>query len=115
MPAWRCKSKTTRVASITPCSLGNAASQQSQLTPEELEAVRELGARLRSGLCGNPELIEAEFQALVNLTEQLELTLAAKNAAERASIRAEAPARIAEGYEDAVAEYFRRLSRPQPQ
>jgi hypothetical protein len=82
------------------------------LTDEELEAVRELGEALRGGVTGNPELIEQEFQALVNLAEQVELRLggAGDDPSERAAVRAEAPPQIAEGYEDAVAEYFRRLS-----
>jgi hypothetical protein len=88
------------------------------LSEEELQAVRELGAALRGGLTGNPELVDQEFQRLVNLTEQLELKLAANGGAngERAAVRAQAPAQIAEGFEDAVAEYFRQLSRSgQPQ
>ena len=79
--------------------------------------MRDLGEALRGGLRGNPELIEQEFQRLVNLTEQLELKLTAANdGSERAAVRAEAPAQVTEGFEDAVAEYFRRLSRSvQPQ
>jgi hypothetical protein len=55
----------------------------------------------------------------MNLTEQLELRLAENGGTngERAAVRAQAPSPIAEGYEDAVAEYFRQLSRsgqPQP-
>ena len=46
------------------------------LSEEELKAVRELGEALRGGLQGNPELLDQEFQRLVNLTEQLELKLA---------------------------------------
>ena len=86
------------------------------LTEEELRAIRELGAALRGSLTGNPELIEEEFQALVNLAEQLELKLAGANeASESSAVRAEAPAHIAQGYEDAVAEYFRKLSQSQAQ
>jgi hypothetical protein len=82
------------------------------LSEEELKAVRELGEALRRGLTGNPELIDQEFQSLVNQTEQLELKLGDGNEQrERAAVRAEAPAQIAEGYEESVAEYFRRLSR----
>ncbi len=89
------------------------------LSDAELQAVRELGEALRGGLTGNPELVDQEFQRLMNLTEQLELRLAANGGAnsERAAVRAQAPSPIAEGYEDAVAEYFRQLSRsgqPQP-
>src|SRR5690606_9423024 len=43
------------------------------LTPEELRAIRELGDALRGSLTGNPELIEAELQRLMSLTEKLEL------------------------------------------
>ena len=83
------------------------------LSEEELKAVRELGEALRGGLQGNPELLDQEFQRLVNLTEQLELKLASNGSTngERAAVRAQAPSQIAEGYEDAVAEYFRQLSR----
>jgi hypothetical protein len=89
------------------------------LSEEELKAVRELGEALRGGLTGNPELLDQEFQRIVNLTEQLELKLAANGgtSGERAAVRAQAPSQIAQGYEDAVAEYFRQLSRsgqPQP-
>ncbi len=82
------------------------------LTAEELEAVRRLGDSLRSGLTGNPELIEQEFLAMLSLVEQLELQLA-QNAfgADESGVRTEAPAQVAQGYRDAVAEYFRRLSR----
>jgi hypothetical protein len=80
------------------------------LSPEELQAVRELGNALRLGLRGNPELIEAEFQALVNLAEQLELSLQPGSNAEGATIRTEAPTRVPQGFEDPVAEYYRRLS-----
>jgi hypothetical protein len=89
------------------------------VSEEELKAIRELGEALRAGLNvgGNPDLLEQQFQRLVNLTDQLELKLTANNdKAERASVRSQAPPQIAEGYEDAVAEYFRRLSRgTQPQ
>ena len=87
------------------------------VSEEELKAIRELGEALRAGLGGNPELIPSELQKLVNLTDQIELKLVASgDQGERASVRAQAPAQIAEGYEDAVAEYFRRLSRgTQPQ
>ncbi len=96
-------------------TLGNRLRAEG-LTEEELDAIRELGAALRGSLTGNPELIEEEFQALVNLAEQLELKLAgAADASESSAVRAEAPAQIAQGYEDAVAEYFRKLSQSQAQ
>jgi hypothetical protein len=84
------------------------------LSEEELRAVRELGDALRSGLTGNPELVEAEFRALVNLAEQLELKLSQGAGSEPSAVRTEAPAQAAQGFEDIVAEYYRRLSRSQP-
>jgi hypothetical protein len=82
------------------------------LSDEELQAVRQLGDALRGSVSGNPALIAEELQALVNLTEQLELRMAAAgNGAERAAVRAQAPTQVAPEFEDAVAEYYRRLSR----
>ena len=84
------------------------------LSDEDLQAVRALGDALRAGLTGNPELVEAEFQALVNLAEQLEIQLQAEGAVEESVVRTEAPAQVAQGFEDIVAEYYRRLSRATP-
>jgi Domain of unknown function (DUF4175) len=87
------------------------------LSDEDLKRLRELGDALRSGLTGNrnPALIEEEFRGLMNLTEQLELKLAANSdSAEHAAVRSEAPTKVAEGYEDSVAEYFRKLSQTAP-
>ena len=82
------------------------------LTDAELEAVRRLGDALRGGLTGNPELIEQEFLAMLGLVEKLELQLA-QNAigVDESGVRTGAPDQVAQGYEEAVAEYFRRLSR----
>ncbi|HEY3516824.1 MAG TPA: hypothetical protein VGL98_07215 [Gammaproteobacteria bacterium] len=82
------------------------------LSEEELRAVRELAEALRGSITGNPELIESEFQQLVNLADQLELKLA-ENAGdtERAAVRSQAPTQVAPGFEESVAEYYRRLSR----
>jgi hypothetical protein len=92
-------------------TLGNELRTQG-LSDEELRAVRELGDALRGSITGNPDLIEQEFQQLVNLAEQLELKLAENgDTAERAAVRAQAPTQVAPGFEEAVAEYYRRLSR----
>ena len=72
-------------------TLGNELRTQG-LTEEELRAVRELGEALRGSITGNPELIEQEFQQLVNLAEQLELKLAANGDAHRARGRPRASA-----------------------
>ena len=46
------------------------------------------------------------------LAEQIELKLAAaSNSADRAAVRAQAPTQVAPGFEESVAEYYRRLSR----
>src|SRR5690606_23261015 len=90
-------------------TLGSRLSAEG-LSEEELQALRELGDRMRGGLRGNPELIEREFRAIVDLAEQLELSLAAQSNAERASVRAEQPAQAAPGLEAQTAEYYRRLS-----
>ena len=82
------------------------------LTVEELEAIRRLGDTLRGGLPGNPELIEQEYLAMLDLVEQLELQLIADElGAEESAVRTQTPAEIAQEYEEAVAEYFRQLSR----
>ena len=81
------------------------------LSDEELRAVRELGDALRAGLTGNPELVEAEFRALVDLAEQLELRLQEDGAGAETAVRTEAPVQAARGFEEIVAEYYRRLSR----
>jgi hypothetical protein len=45
------------------------------------------------------------------LTEQLELALQERENVETAAVRTEAPAQAARGFEEIVAEYYRRLSR----
>ena len=93
-------------------SLGTRLRAEDELTAAELEAIRRLGDALRSGLSGNPELIEQEYLAMLNLMEQLELELAYRESGEgETAVRTQAPAGVAAEYEEAVAEYFRRLSR----
>ena len=50
---------------------------------------------------------------MINLIEQLELELSAQSAKDLNSsgVHIEAPGQAAEGFEEVVAEYFRRLSR----
>jgi hypothetical protein len=82
------------------------------LAAEDIEALRRLGAELRSGLTGNPELIEQEYLAMLTLIEKLELELGGEGAgAGEAGVRTEAPVQVAEAYQQAVADYYRRLSR----
>ena len=92
--------------------LGTRLRAEDALTAEELESIRRLGDALRGGLGGNPELIEQEYLAMLNLMEQLELQLTYGESADgETAVRTEAPAGVAAEYEEAVAEYFRRLSR----
>ncbi|GIT14958.1 MAG: hypothetical protein CM1200mP36_07140 [Gammaproteobacteria bacterium] len=61
---------------------------------------------------GNPQLIEQEYLAMLDLVEQLELQLVADQLeAEESAVRTQTPAEVAREYEEAVAEYFRQLSR----
>ena len=49
---------------------------------------------------------------MLSLIEQLELQLAADGSGlAETGVRTEAPVQVAEAYEEAVAEYYRRLSR----
>ena len=98
-------------ASTELLTLGNELRTQG-LSEEELRAVRELGEALRGSITGNPDLIDREFQQLVNLAEQLELKLAEESeGTEHAAVRAQAPTEVPPGFEESVAEYYRRLSR----
>src|SRR5690606_13341037 len=86
------------------------------LSEEARRAIRELSEALRRGLPGdgNPALIEREYRARVDLLERTELELRAASGESRAAtVRTEAPVQVARGFEDAVAEYYRRLSRSQ--
>jgi hypothetical protein len=92
---------------------GRLRTQGQGLSDEQMRAVRELGERLRAGLAGNPnpDLIARELQNIGNLVDQLELQLTddGQNGSGPV-IRTAAPVKVERGYEDAVAEYYRRLS-----
>ena len=95
-------------------TLGSRLRSEDALTAEELDAIRRLGDALRRGLTtgANEAIVEQEYLAMLNLMEQLELQLTAGDSAEgETAVRTEAPAGVAAEYEEAVAEYFRRLSR----
>ena len=102
-----------RAAGSDLLTLGSRLRAEDALTAEELQAIRQLGDALRSGLGGaNEALVEQEYLAMLNLMEQLELQLTSGDAGEgETAVRTEAPAGVASEYEEAVAEYFRRLSR----
>ena len=95
-------------------TLGARLRAEDALTAEELAAIRRLGDVLRQGLTAgaNEAIVEQEYLAMLNLMEQLELQLTSGESGEgETAVRTEAPAGVAAEYEEAVAEYFRRLSR----
>lgn len=95
-------------------TLGARLRAEDALTAEELAAIRQLGDVLRQGLTAgaNEAIVEQEYLAMLNLMEQLELQLVSGEPGEgETAVRTEAPAGVAAEYEEAVAEYFRRLSR----
>lgn len=81
-------------------------------TRAEIEA---LLARMRSldpkRFPGNPELLEALRRGIVPELEQLELRLRRQAGQGSQEIRNEGPMRVPPGYEKAVADYYRRLSK----
>jgi len=59
---------------------------------------------------GNPELEEQMHQQLVSSVDALELQLRHELDANRGTIRNTDPAKVPAGYQDSVADYFRKLS-----
>ncbi len=87
------------------------------LSLEEINEIRDLTQQLQqqiafSGNGKNDEIIEQEYLAALNLIEQLELRLDAgmKNK-DPQNVRSAAAEPISTEYKDAIAEYYRRLSR----
>ncbi|NNE38326.1 MAG: hypothetical protein HKN08_08480, partial [Gammaproteobacteria bacterium] len=87
------------------------------LSLEEINEIRELAQQLQqqlafSGNGRNDDIIEQEYLAALNLLEQLELKLDAgiKNK-DPQKVRSAAAEPISTEYKDAIAEYYRRLSR----
>ncbi|MFK7957987.1 MAG: hypothetical protein AB8B96_17940 [Lysobacterales bacterium] len=83
-----------------------------KVSEEELRELRALlGDFDLAALSGNPTLLDAELARLLRLTENLEIGVrAAAGAAQRSSVRAEAPRQVSVEYRDAVSDYYRRLS-----
>jgi hypothetical protein len=88
------------------------------LTPDDIRAIRELAAKLRGGLNGslNAATLDRESQALADLVDKVELQLrkGQGDETEVAAARTAEPAQVAKGFEELVAEYFRRLGRTNP-
>jgi hypothetical protein len=80
---------------------------------EDLEAIRKFVRSLpESRFRGNPELLETEYQKMLALLEQLELQVRRQaETAGNTEVRAIVNEPVPEQYREAVAEYFRRLSK----
>lgn len=87
--------------------------QTSGIYREDLEEIRRFVKGLpNSRFAGNPELLAQEYRRLLSLLEQLELQVRRKVEEEQGSqVRTSVSEPVPEEYREAVAEYFRRLSR----
>ena len=83
------------------------------LNPAEIDEVRELTRQLElARFDGNANLLAREFNTALALLEQLELRLAQSAQADNpGTVRTAVAEPIPTEYKDAVAEYYRRLSR----
>jgi hypothetical protein len=80
---------------------------------EDLEAIRNKARELSSSkFKNNPELLEREYRSVLSLLEQLELQVRRKVETEDGGdVRVIVSEPVPDQYREAVAEYFRRLSR----
>jgi len=88
------------------------------MTIEELNAITDLTRQLEQRHAfssnRNEEILQQEYLAALSLLEQLELSLdAGARSKDPANVRTTSAEQIATEYKDAVAEYYRRLSRDQ--
>jgi hypothetical protein len=83
------------------------------VTHEEVDEIRRLTSQLElAQFQGNPALLEREYLKALQLLEQLELQLAKGARREGAgTVRTAVAESVPSDYEEAVAEYYRRLSR----
>jgi hypothetical protein len=83
------------------------------LYEEDLEAIRRKARELSSSkFKNNPELLEREYRTVLSLLEQLELQVRRKvETEEGGDVRVIVSEPVPDQYREAVAEYFRRLSR----
>jgi hypothetical protein len=82
------------------------------LEREVQEALRELQKYDPAKIAADPLLAERIRSAVLPSIEQLELQLRRKlEGADSGQVRTSAAERVPQGYADAVAEYFRRLSK----
>jgi hypothetical protein len=62
---------------------------------------------------GNPEMVESLHSQVLTEVDKLELQLRRNDQGEPGQVRTSKPAQVPPGYQEAVAEYFRRLSKGQ--
>jgi hypothetical protein len=92
----------------------NQLSQNVQSDPEIAREVRELEREMQRldprRFPGNPALLEQLHGQVLSEVDKLELQLRRKSDDQQSQIRSSAPINVPPGYQDAVADYFRRLS-----
>jgi len=92
----------------------NQLSQNVQSDPEIARQVKQLEAEMQRldprRFPGNPALLEQLHGQVLSEVDNLELQLRRKSDGQQSQIRAAAPMNVPPGYQDAVADYFRRLS-----
>lgn len=92
----------------------NQLDQNVQSDPEVDREVKNLEAQMQRldprRFPGNPALLEQLHTQVLSEVDNLELQLRRKSDDQQSQIRASAPENVPPGYQDAVADYFRRLS-----
>jgi hypothetical protein len=92
----------------------NQLSQNVQSDPEIARQVQELEREMQRldprRFPGNPALLEQLHGQVLSEVDKLELQLRRKADDQQSQIRSSAPINVPPGYQDAVADYFRRLS-----
>jgi hypothetical protein len=92
----------------------NQLDQNVQSDPEVDREVKALEAEMQRldprRFPGNPALLEQLHGQVLSEVDKLELQLRRKSDDQQSQIRASAPMNVPPGYQDAVADYFRRLS-----
>lgn len=83
-----------------------------ELSAEEAQALRAFARELNAaaGTARNAQIVESEFRRVVELLDQVELTLAPALATDVNDVRVLTPEVIEARHRDAVAEYYRRLA-----
>jgi hypothetical protein len=92
----------------------NQLGQNVQSDPEIAREVKQLEAEMQRldprRFPGNPALLEQLHTQVLSEVDNLELQLRRKSDDQQSQIRSSAPMNVPPGYQDAVADYFRRLS-----